>query len=691
MHVIGIDPLQMAVQVGVDGMSGADRRVCAMSGMVTYEYVRPSGLTGDGGLVLQTSGGVAGRDGAVAHPRFFSGFVTTAEPVAVGLLAVAEVARTRYFQPIDARSLDPVVTGSRDRLRFESFSGCCGVYARLDVLPAALDGGSVDHGTTNVDVNPPLREALARVSGSWAMRLDVGPDDLTVTTMHGGVVEKKVPLPSRWLRGFAEVQVIASGFDPRAELSAADAVTFLRRLPAGNDRSVLWAVPAGRSLRLTSRPVPGAVCLPGAGRLVALRPLLRFATSLRVYGPPVGAGSGPCASTWELRAPTVHVSLTPHTVHRWNVLTGDPVGDPLQLAEARVTALAAARAGDGTPLLLVGDGDGTVRRLDARSGAQVGDLVRPHGVVADRVDVVCTREGRIVLAVSARRRTRLFDARTGMPVGDPLMPWRVNPYGFAVAHLPDGRTLLVAPTETGPARLDLATGLGLGPVTGDTSEIWDVATVALPDGRVMIAGAGHDALVHRWDAATGAPIGEPSRGHPISVKSVAGLAEPGAQPMIFSGCEDGQVRRWDAQTGDPIGGPLPGDVGMVNGLVVVRVPGGRMVLVAVDFNGGLHQWDPYTGRVIRPRVDIPEARHLMTPGVDHGRVFSVHLYTAEYGVEEWSLFPGTLIGESASLRALYDDAGIPMAVHAEADGSLTLTRHPHRPPAQDPLPPWPEA
>ncbi|MFC7480480.1 SWIM zinc finger family protein [Luedemannella flava] len=274
----------------------------------TYTYLRLSGLA-DGGLTLQTSGGVAQRE-PVAHPRFFSGFVTTAEPVAAGLLAVAEVARTRYFQPLNPRSLDPVVTGSRDRLRFESFSGCCGVYARMDVLPAALDGETPDHGTTNVDVNAPLRTALARVAGSSALRLDVGPDDLTVTTMHGSVVEKKVPLPTRWLRGFAEVQVIASRFDPRIEVSAAEATAFLRRVASPTDRTVLWVVPSGRSLRLTSRPVPGAVCLPGQGRLAALRPLLRFATTLRAYGPPVTAGSAPVASTWELQTPTVRVSLT---------------------------------------------------------------------------------------------------------------------------------------------------------------------------------------------------------------------------------------------------------------------------------------------------------------------------------------------------------------------------------------------
>jgi hypothetical protein len=278
------------------------------SAVQAYHYLAPSTLAGRD-LRLQTSGGAGGT--VLAHPRFFTGFLTTPEPAAVGLLAVAEVARTRYFQPVNPASLDPVVTGSQDRLRFESFSGCCGVYARLDVLPAGLDGDITEHGTTNVDVNPPLRQALARVGGIDPLHLAVGPQDLTVSTMDGSVVEKRVPLPDRWLRGFAEVQVISARFDPRAEVSATEAVVFLRRLPASSsDRSTLWAVPAGRALRLTSRPMPGAVCLPGAGRLVALRPLLRFARALRVYGPPVTATSGPVASTWELDTGELRLSLT---------------------------------------------------------------------------------------------------------------------------------------------------------------------------------------------------------------------------------------------------------------------------------------------------------------------------------------------------------------------------------------------
>ncbi|MEV6306648.1 SWIM zinc finger family protein [Actinoplanes sp. NPDC051861] len=277
--------------------------VLKFCGMVSaaYSYLGSSAL--DDGLTLQTSGGPA------AHPRFYTGFLTDPGAAATGLLAVAEVARTRYFRPVSPASLDPVVTAGSDRLRFESFSGCCGVYARMDVLPAGLDGEIVAHGTTNVDVNVPLQRALTRVGRTDPMHVAVGPDDLTVTTFDGPLVERKVPLPSRWLRGFAEAQVLTARFDPRAEIGVAEARVLLNRLPA-SDKSVLWAVPAGRSLRFTSRPAPGAVCLPGAGRLAALKPFLRYALTLRVYGPAVAAGSGPVSSTWELSMPSLRLSLT---------------------------------------------------------------------------------------------------------------------------------------------------------------------------------------------------------------------------------------------------------------------------------------------------------------------------------------------------------------------------------------------
>ncbi|MFJ4273343.1 SWIM zinc finger family protein [Streptomyces coelicoflavus] len=282
-------------------------------------YRRPSVLESAAGgrrLGLETSRG-ATPAGAVDHPEFFAGFLTSPQKASAALLAVADVAAARYYQPQLRASLDPVVTGSGDRLRFESFSGCGGVYARLDVLEAGLDGGEVGHGTTNVDVNDPLREALSRIGADDPLHLRVGPEELAVTTLDGPVVEKKVPLPDRWLRGFAEAQVIAAGFDLRAELDAAEAVRFLRALPRGGRSGAggpRWVVPSGRTLRPTTRAVPGAVCLPGPERLVALRRVLRHATALRVYGPAVAPGSAATASAtasaWEVLLPGMRLTLT---------------------------------------------------------------------------------------------------------------------------------------------------------------------------------------------------------------------------------------------------------------------------------------------------------------------------------------------------------------------------------------------
>jgi hypothetical protein len=278
-------------------------------------YRRPSVLESSAGgrrLGLETSQGATPR-GAEDHPRFFAGFLTSPQVTAAGLLAVADVAAARYYQRQLNASLDPVVTGNGDRLRFESFSGCCGVYARLDVLEPGLDGGEVGHGTTNVDVNNPLREALSRIGSDDPLHLRVGPEELAVTTLDGPVVEKKVPLPDRWLRGFAEAQVIAGGFDLRAELPAAEAVRFLRALPRGGGRGAAtgprWVVPAGGTLRPTTRPVPGAVCLPGPERLIALRRVLRHASALRVYGP-AAAGAASAASAWEAVLPGMRLTLT---------------------------------------------------------------------------------------------------------------------------------------------------------------------------------------------------------------------------------------------------------------------------------------------------------------------------------------------------------------------------------------------
>ncbi|MEU6539995.1 SWIM zinc finger family protein [Streptomyces sp. NPDC047000] len=343
-------------------------------------YRRPSVLESAGSgrhLGLETSRG-ATPSGPADHPRFFSGFLTDPQPASAALLAVADVAAARYHQPLLRASLDPVVTGNGDRLRFESFSGCGGVYARLDVLAPGLDGGEVGQGTTNVDVNNPLREALSRIGSDDPLHLRVGPEELAVTTLDGPVVEKKVPLPDRWLRGFAEAQVIAAGFDLRAELPAAEAVRFLRTLPRTAGRGAAagphWVVPAGRTLRPATRPLPGAVCLPGPARLEAFRRVLRHATALRVYGPAV-TGAAATASAWEAVLPGMRLTLTlsPDTSRGFSGEGGV------------LHALATPEAAEDAELIAV--------LLAWEPRVDIADLAAASGLTAERVRVALVRLG----------------------------------------------------------------------------------------------------------------------------------------------------------------------------------------------------------------------------------------------------------------------------------------------------------
>ena len=284
---------------------------------IAYAYTAPSRFTQSAqqaDLQLTTSGGVS-PTGTVAHPFFFSGFVTQPAVVAQGLLLLARVARTRFYVPPGTlaavlRAADPIVTSTPEGLRMESFSVCCGVYARLDVDADALDTSHVQAGVTNVDVNPPLRQALAALRPSAPLHLNVGDDALHVRTAGATLIEDKVPLPKRWLKGLAETQMLSASMAQQHALTAAEARQFVQALPRTSPtKTVMWATRAARGLRLASGPTVGAVCVAGPERLRVLEPMLRLATGLRAFAAPADASALPMASCWVLDLPGARLTL----------------------------------------------------------------------------------------------------------------------------------------------------------------------------------------------------------------------------------------------------------------------------------------------------------------------------------------------------------------------------------------------
>lgn len=258
----------------------------------TYRYRRPSEVMREAtgtGLHLATCG--AEKE----NPHFFKGLVREPRSVGMMLVALTEVVRAHYFLRRPAL-LDPVVTSNDSMLRFEGFSGCCGVYVRADLATDAFDGELQRRGTTNVDFNDPMRAALTRVSNKDEVRLSVGHDEVTLERSGEQIVEKKVKLPSRWLKSFSEVQAYQPRMAQKLEVSGTQAQRFLAGLPTTSPpKRPSYVVQSGSSIRLTQRKTKDTVRVEGVHRLRAFQGLVSRAHELRVWEDP---GSG--TSAWEL-------------------------------------------------------------------------------------------------------------------------------------------------------------------------------------------------------------------------------------------------------------------------------------------------------------------------------------------------------------------------------------------------------
>lgn len=260
----------------------------------TYRYGFASGVSATSSGRPQLSLATCNAD--LKRPHFFDGRARQPRILGEMLYTLSDVVRTHFFLPRPV-ILDPVLTSNEELLRLEGFSGCCGVYARVDLPAEAFDGECHGRGTTNVDFNQPMRNALLRLRDEEDVRFAVGTDEVVLSKGNEKTVEKKVKLPLRWIKGFSEVQAYQPRLQLLMEVSAAEALRFVRTLPkAARPKMPSYAVSAGRSIRLSQRPQRGAVPILGTHRVKVIEPLLVRAQSLRIW---CDEDSG--ASAWEVR------------------------------------------------------------------------------------------------------------------------------------------------------------------------------------------------------------------------------------------------------------------------------------------------------------------------------------------------------------------------------------------------------
>lgn len=277
-----------------------------MSDTITYQYAFPSSLvkTADqGDLFLAKYSEVQKKEG----PCFFWGKLEDPFMTARCLITLSNVVQSSYnLSPFEIAKLkDPIVTAGNERIRFEGFSHCAGVYARVDVLPGAYDGEFPENGTTNVDFNQPMISSLSRIAKNEQVMLSVGKKEVGLQTGSGKVVERKVPLPVKWIKGLTTVQLYLAEAEKASSFNRMQALQLFQSIPNGKPKADHYLVMRGNKPMFSPVKSASAVCVGGLHRLKLIEPLLAYADELRVFPHPQMQ-----STTWQLYFGNLRFSLS---------------------------------------------------------------------------------------------------------------------------------------------------------------------------------------------------------------------------------------------------------------------------------------------------------------------------------------------------------------------------------------------
>lgn len=255
-----------------------------MSDTIVYQYNNPSTFRRDvdlDELFLSKYSEVQKKDASC----FFWGKLKDPYITARCLITLSNVVQSSFsLSPFQMALLkDPIVTAGNEKIRFEGFSHCAGVYARVDVLPDGHDGEFPESGTTNVDFNQPMISALSGISKSENVVLSVGKKEVAISREGQKVVERKVPLPVKWIKGLTTVQLFLSEAERVFTFNRIQTLQLFQSLPNGKPKTDYYLITRGNKPMFSPVKSNDGVCIGGIHRLKLLEPLLPLATELRVF------------------------------------------------------------------------------------------------------------------------------------------------------------------------------------------------------------------------------------------------------------------------------------------------------------------------------------------------------------------------------------------------------------------------
>lgn len=278
-----------------------------MEDILTYSYARPSGLVKHGNeeeLFLSKYSEIQKNTDA---PCFFWGNIANPFIMARCLITLSNTVKSSFnMSPFQLSLLkDPIVTAGNGRIRFEGFSHCAGVYARVDVLPDGLDGEFLENGTTNVDFNQPMLTALGSIRQKEKVMLSIGRKEVGLHVEGSKVVERKVPLPTKWIKGLSTVQIYLSKAEEAYTFNKIQTLQLFRGIPKGTVKNDYYLTVRGNTPMFTPVKSANAICIGGLHRLRLLEPLIPYIDSMKVFPHPAMQ-----STTWQLYFGNIRFSFS---------------------------------------------------------------------------------------------------------------------------------------------------------------------------------------------------------------------------------------------------------------------------------------------------------------------------------------------------------------------------------------------
>ena len=254
----------------------------------------------------------------------------------------------------------------------------------------------------------------------------------------------------------------------------------------------------------------------------------------------------------------------------------------LQGAIGAIRSIAVSPDGN---MLIAGGVDNTIYRWDVTTGQPIGEPLTGHTGLVN--SVAFSPDGHLIASASADNTVRLWDADTGQPIGDPLSGH--SGAVWSVAFSPDGKTLASAGADTTIILWDVESHDMQGqPLTGHQDIVFSLAFS--PDGKILASGSG-DSTIRLWNVATEQPIGDPLEA-PNWVLSLTFSATTG---LLASTGADDNVTFWDTATGEQLNVVQTGHENYVRSLTFS--PDGRYFATGSQ-DGTIRLWDARSGDAI---------------------------------------------------------------------------------------------